>query len=84
MVNPSLGAPAFVARLLPIFRLKHNILIKQVNTVMDMVHKPGSCVFHYDQKMFKVYHLENVSTALYSIRHPIKNPVLIIFSCFTI
>ena len=82
MVNPSLGAPAFVARLLLIFSLKHDFHIKQVNTVMDIVHKSGGYVFlvmtdnlSVNQKIFNVHHQENVSTALYSIRRPINNPV---------
>ena len=34
MINPPVGAPAFVARLLPVFSLKCDFLINQINIVM--------------------------------------------------
>ena len=74
-INPSMGAPAFVARLLPVFSLKTEFLTNQINIVMNV--EVGGYVFlimtdnlSVNQKMFKVYHKENPSTAIYSIRHP--------------
>ena len=49
---------------------------------MNVIHEVGGYVFlimtanlSVNQKMFKVYHKENPSTAIYSIRHPIQNPI---------
>ena len=82
MINPSMGASAFVARLLPVFSLKQEFLTDQINIVMKIIHEVGGYVFlimtdnlSVNQKMFKVYHKENQSTAIYSIRHPINNPI---------
>ena len=83
MINPSMGAPAFfVARLLPVFSLKYEFLMNQVNIVMEIIHDAGGFVFllmtdnlSVNQKMFKVYHQGNHSTAIYSFNHPINNPV---------
>ena len=82
MINPSMGAPAFVARLLPVFSLKQEFLSDQINMVMKITHEVGGYVFliitdnlSVNQKMFKVYHKENQSTAIFAIKHPIDNPV---------
>ena len=45
MINPSMGAPAFVARLLPVFSLKYEFLMNQVNIVMKIIHDTGGFVF---------------------------------------
>ena len=49
---------------------------------MNVIHEVGGYVFLFmtdnlsvNQKMFKVYHKENPCTAIYSIRHPIYNPI---------
>ena len=68
MINPSMGAPAFVARLLPMFSLKTEFLTNQINIVINVIHDVGGYVF-------KVYRKENPSTAIYPIRHPIHNPI---------
>ena len=87
MINPSMGAPAFVARLLPVFSLKCDFLINQINIVMNIVHEAGGYVFlmtnnvSVNPKMFNVYHNEYPSTAIYSIQHPINN--LICHALFT-
>ena len=82
MVNPLMGVPAFVAWLLLVFSLKTEFLTNQINIVMNVIHEVGGYVFlimrdnlSVNQKMFKVYHKENSSTAIYSIRHPIHNPI---------
>ena len=82
MINPSMGAPAFVARLLPVFSLKYEFLMNQVNIVMKIIHDACGFVFllmtdnlSVNQIMFKVYHQENHITAIYSFNHPINNPV---------
>ena len=38
MINPSMGAPAFVARLLPVFSLKTECLTNQINIVMNVMY----------------------------------------------
>lgn len=81
MINPSMGVPAFVARLLPINSLKHEFLKKQIDIVMEIVFEVGGFVFlimtdnhSVNQKMFKVYHQNNASAAIYSVVHPHDNP----------
>ena len=71
MINPSMGAPAFVARLLPVFSLKTEFLTNQITIVMNVIHEVGGYVFlimtdnlSVNQKMFKVYHKENPSTCI--------------------
>ena len=82
MINPSIGVPAFVARLPPVFSLKTEFLTNQIYIVMNVIHEVGNYVFlmitanlSVNQKMFKVCHKENPSTAICSIRHPIHNPI---------
>ena len=92
MINPSMGAPAFVAHLLPVFSLKTEFLTNQINIVMNVKHEVGGYVFlimtdnlSVHQKMFKVYHKENPSTAIYSIRHPIFDTLFTLYDmphCF--
>ena len=67
---------------LPVFSLKTEFLTNQINIVMNIIHEVGGYVFlimtdnlSVNQKMFKVYHKENPSTAIYSIRHPIHNQI---------
>ena len=67
---------------LPVFSLKTEFLTNQINIVMNVIHEVGGYVFlimtdnlSVNQKMFKVYHKENPGTAIYSIRHPIHNPI---------
>lgn len=82
MINPSMGVPAFVARLLPIHSLKHEFLKEQIDIVMEIVFEVGGFVFlimtdnhSVNQKMFKVYHQNSTSTAIYSVVHPHENPI---------
>ena len=77
MINPSMGAPTFVARLLPVFSLKQEFLSDQINMVMKITHEVGGYVFlittdnlPVDQKIFKVYHKKNQSSAIFSIKDP--------------
>ena len=83
MINPSMGVPAFVARLLPIHSLKHEFLKEQTDIVMEIVFEVGGFVFlimtdnhSVNQKMFKVYHQNSTSTAIYSVVHPHENPTI--------
>ena len=45
MINPSMGAPAFVARLLSVFSLKTEFLTNQINVMMNVIHGVGGYVF---------------------------------------
>jgi len=82
MINPSMGAPAFVARLLPVFSLKHDFLKEQVDIVMKIIFDVGGIVFlvmtdnhSVNQKMFKIFHKDCPGTAIYSVLHPHPNPI---------
>ena len=82
MINPLMGVPAFVARLLPIHSLKHEFLKEQIDIVMEIVFEVGRFAFlimtdnhSVNQKMFKVYHQNSTSTAIYSVVHPHENPI---------
>ena len=45
MNNPSMGAPALVARLPPVFSLKTECLTNQISIVMNVIHEVGGYVF---------------------------------------
>ena len=48
MINPSLGAPAFVGRLLPVFSLKAEFLYDQVTKMINVIHEAGGfCLSSY-------------------------------------
>ena len=44
MTNPSFGAPAFIARLIPVINLKAVFLFEIVKSVMKIVHDAGGLV----------------------------------------
>ena len=80
MINPSFGAPAFVARLVPVSCLKADYLFTILNPIIELIHKCGGQVFgimsdnlSVNQKTFKLFHNTYNSQDIYSVTHPINN-----------
>ena len=82
MVNPSMGMPAFVARLLPVFSLKHEFLKDRIDIVMKVLFEVGGYVFlimtdnlSVNRKTFKIYHKDNKNSPTFFVPHPNTNHV---------
>ena len=80
MVNPSYGAPAFVARLVPVKNLKADFLFGIIQSVLEVIHDAGGRVFSLmcddlsvNQKTYKMFHETYDSLGIASISHPHKN-----------
>ena len=80
MVNPSYGAPAFIARLVPVKNLKHEFLYGIVLSVVELIHVNGGRVFllmsdnlSVNKKTFKTFHEVFGSRGITSITHPFPN-----------
>ena len=80
MVNPSYGAPAFVARLVPVKNMTADFLFDIITSVLEVVHNAGGRVFSLmsddlsvNQKTFKMFHEKFDSKGISSISHPFKN-----------
>ena len=80
MIAPSMGKPAFVCRLIPVYSLTHNFLYEQVLKVIKLLHKNGG--FSYllmcdnlrsNQACFKLYQKTFGSEDIYSCNHPVSN-----------
>lgn len=82
MINPSLGAPPFVARLIPVFALKGEFLYHETLSLLQSVHFYGGHVFmimsdnlRVNQKMFKLFHANYESLSIFSTVHPVEGSV---------
>ena len=80
MVNPSYGAPAFVARLLPVSCLTADFLFEIVKSVIKFVHDAGGYVFgimsdnlSVNQKTFKMFQDTFKRIGVCSVTHPFPN-----------
>ena len=74
MINPSYGAPAFVARLVPVFNLKADFLFSILNPIIELVHHCGGQVFSVmsdnlsvNQKVLGLFHNTYTSQDIYSV-----------------
>ena len=74
MVNPSLGAPPFVGRLLPIYSLHADFLHQQLLTLIGVIHNAGGYVYlvmsdHLlvNQKLPKTFHSNYESLRIFPI-----------------
>ena len=83
LISPSLGAPAFVARLLPLTSLKADFLYEQVNVLIEIIHQVGGYCFlvisdnySVNQSMFSMFHRNYESIGIFSVRHPVENDKL--------
>ena len=80
MINPSLGAPAFVRRLIPVFSLKADFLFDQVISLPKTIHQCGSYVFlimadnlFVNQKLLKIFHEKFKTKEIFAVTHPVPN-----------
>lgn len=80
MINPSYGAPAFVARLIPVLSLTADFLFTVLNPIIQLIHDFGGHVFgvmsdnlSVNQKTLKLFHSRYTSSDIHSIIHPINN-----------
>ena len=81
MINPSFGAPSFVARLLPVHCLKADfqyeqieILVKLIHEVCGYVYAIVSDILSVNQKMFTMFHQNyNETLSIFFIKHPLIN-----------
>ena len=80
MVDPLMGGPAFVARLVPIYSLKSDLLFDQINILLKLIHENNGFVYlamsdnlSTNRKCTKLFHQEFGTTSIASIPHPIPN-----------
>ena len=80
MINPCFGAPAFVARLIPVLHLKGEFLYEHLVALINLIHEVGGFVFglmsdnlSVNQKEFSMFHQNFQTLSLSSIQHPIPN-----------
>ena len=89
MVNPSFGAPAFVARMIPVHNLTAEFLYDKIMQLRNSIHGAGGYFFtlmadhpKVNQKCFKLFHQNFTSFNIFSVAHPVPNdkfPALFIF-----
>ena len=77
MINPLMGASAFVARLLPIFSLKSDLLFEQIEILVKLIHDAGGYVhlvmsdnLSANRRYNKLFHEKNGTTSIAAIPHP--------------
>ena len=80
MIAPFMGGPAFVARLIPIYSLKADLLFEQCKIIIEIIHQNFGFVFllmsdnlRTNQKCFGQFHKTYGSVNVFSINHPVKN-----------
>ena len=82
MVCPFYGAPAFVARIIPIFSICADLIYQQIITLVKIIHDSSGFVFlimndnhRANVKFFNMLHTNYGTVNDYCIKHPIKNDV---------
>ena len=85
MVCPLLGAPAFVARLIPIYTINSDLLFEQINIRIKIIHESSGSVFllmndnrSANIKCYDQLHRSSGSLNEFSIPHPVKTDT---FNC---
>ena len=80
MIAPSMGKPAFVCRLIPMYSVKADFIFEETSKVIELVHKHGGYTFllmtdnlHTNQSCFKKYRETFASGNGYSCKHPVNN-----------
>ena len=82
MVCPILGGEAFVARLIPVFSLKHDLLYDQLIRLITIIHESGGYVFlaitdnlRTNISCFDKFRDTFGGVLKFSVNHPIKNDI---------
>ena len=85
MVCPLLGAPAFAARLTPIYTINSDLLFEQINILIKIIHESSGSVFlvmndnhSANIKCYDQFHGSFGNLNEFSTPHPIKNDT---FNC---
>ena len=80
MICPLMGAPVFVARILPIYSINHKLLYDAISKIISIIHEFSGRVFLVmtdnllaNVMCFKTFHDEYGSLNQYSIVHPCPN-----------
>ena len=89
MITPMMGVPAFVCRLIPVYSLKHDLIVQQTLKVIELTHASGGFAFllmsdnlRSNQACFKVYKEKFGSSDNYLFYYPVKILNLTIFICY--
>ena len=79
MISPLMGKPSFVARLIPVYTLKHEYLYEQANLILKIVHEASDVNMvmcdnlRTNQSMFSTFHEDHESSSIFFVKHPIEN-----------
>ena len=80
MIAPSMGKPAFVCRLIPVYSLNHDFLFEEANKIIQLIHKHSGYAMllmsdniRTNQACFKSYQETFGSEAIFSRKHPVSN-----------
>ena len=80
MINPSFGAPPFVARLITVHNMTADFLYQEIMALINSIHKVGGFVYalmsdnlSVNQKVFKLVHQNFQSLSIASVVHPVSN-----------
>ena len=83
MVSPLMGAPLFIARLIPIYSLEHELLVDQINRLIKIINHCSGYVYlvmtdklRANQSLFHKMHEFCGSKSLCPVTHPINSEVL--------
>ena len=79
-VSPLMGGPAFIARLIPVHSLDHNMIFDQIQQLLKIIHDCSGFVYlvmtdnlRANQSLFQKMHDFYGSKSLWSVNHPINN-----------
>ena len=73
MINPSFGAPAFVAQFIPVFHLKGELMHRGPSTEDGMFMDLRLIIFQCNQNAFRLFHQTFNSLCISAIAHPVPN-----------
>ena len=80
MIAPSMGKPAFVCRLIPVYSLTHELLFEETNKIIQLIHKHSGYAMllmsdnlRTNQACFKLYKETFGSENIFSCNHPVSN-----------
>ena len=86
MIAPSMGKPAFVCRLIPVYSLNHDFLFEETNKIIQLIHKHSGYAMllmsdnlRTNQACFKSYQETFGSENIFSCKHPVSNEFSMLF-----
>ena len=79
-IAPMMGAPAFVCRLIPVYSLRHNLILEQTQKAITLIHQNGGYNFFLmadnlraNQECFNLYKETFGSTDIFSCKRPVES-----------